>query len=50
MLGRLSEHLITFKKPFTFDGYAIEFAASEEFMQRMYELDQMLQQIEFGIY
>lgn len=50
MLGRLSEHLVTFKKPFTFDGYAIEFTASEEFMQRMYELDQMLQQIEFGIY
>ena len=39
MLGQLSEYLITFKKPFTFDGYAIEFTATEEFMQRMYELN-----------
>lgn len=50
MLNRLAGHLIVFEKPFTFNGYLIEFMASEEFMQRMYELDQMLQQIEFGIY
>ena len=50
MLNRLAGHLIVFEKPFTFDGYAIEFTATEEFMQRMYELDPMLGQIEFGIY
>lgn len=50
MLGRLSGHLITFKKPFTFDGYAIEFMASEEFIHRMYELDPMLKRIEFEIH
>lgn len=37
MLGRLSGHLI-------------EFMASEEFMQRMYELDPMLKRIEFEIH
>lgn len=50
MLNRLAGHLIVFEKPFTFDGYAIEFTATEEFMQRMYEFDPMLKRIEFGIY
>lgn len=49
MLGRLSAHLLTYKKPFTFDGYAIEFTASDEFMQRLYALDPMLGEIDFEI-
>lgn len=50
MLGRLAAHLIVYNKPFRFDGYAIEFTASEEFMQKLYGLDPMLQQIEFEIH
>lgn len=50
MLNRLTGHLIVFEKPFTFNGYAIEFTATEEFIQRLYELDPMLKRIEFGIY
>ena len=50
MLNRLAGHLILFEKPFTFNGYSIEFTASEEFMHRMYELDPMLKRIEFEIH
>ena len=50
MLNSLAGHLIVFEKPFTFNGYAIEFTATEEFMQRMYELDPMLKRIEFEIH
>lgn len=49
MLGRLAAHLIVYNKPFTFDGYAIEFTALEEFMQKLYGLDPMLKQIDFEI-
>lgn len=50
MLGRLTAHLIVYNKPFTFDGYVIEFTASEEFVQILYQLDPMLKQIEFEIH
>lgn len=50
MLGRLIAHLIVYNKPFAFDGYAIEFTASEEFVQKLYGLDPMLKQIEFEIH
>lgn len=49
MLDRLASHLLVYKKPFSFDGYAIEFTASEEFIQRMYATDPMLEQIDFEI-
>lgn len=50
MLGRLTAHLIVYNKPFAFDGYVIEFTASEEFVQKLYQLDPMLKQIEFEIH
>jgi hypothetical protein len=50
MLGRLAAHLLVYNKPFTFDGYMIEFTASDEFIQKMYASDPMLAAIDFEIY
>ncbi len=49
MLARLASLLLVYKKPFSFDGYVIEFTASEEFIQRMYEADPMLGEIDFDV-
>lgn len=46
MLGRLAAHLLVYNKPFTFDGYMIEFTASDEFIQKMYASDPMLAAID----
>lgn len=48
-LGRLSAYLISMMKPFNFDGHAIEFVATPEFVRRMGWDDILLGQIEFEI-
>lgn len=50
MLCRLSSVLLVYNKPFSFDGYAIEFTASDEFLQKMYDTDPMLEEIDFEIH
>jgi hypothetical protein len=50
MLCRLSSVLLVYNKPFSFDGYAIEFTASEEFLQKMYDTDPMLEEIDFEVH
>lgn len=48
-LGRLTAYLIAVHKPFVFDGTAIEFTASENFVKQMIAEDPALAKVEFEI-
>lgn len=49
MLGRIIAHLVAMHKPFNFNGEVVEFTASDDFMQRMYNLDPRTQSANFII-
>lgn len=46
---RLANYLVAYNKPFQFDGFHIEFTATEEFVNRMQLLDKVLAKIEFTV-
>lgn len=48
-LQRLAYYLISFDKPFSYDGFTIEFTATQRFMDEMQNLDKVLTKIKFVV-
>lgn len=48
-LQRLAYYLISFDKPFSYDGFTIEFTATQRFVNEMQNLDKVLAKIKFVV-
>lgn len=48
-LQRLAYYLISFDKPFSYDGFTIEFTATQRFVDEMQNLDKVLAKIKFVV-
>lgn len=44
---RLANYLVAYAKPFSYDGFTIEFTASQKFVDEMQNLDKVLAKIKF---
>lgn len=46
-LQRLAYYLVSYNKPFSYDGFTIEFTATQRFVDEMQNLDKVLAKIDF---